>query len=100
MCVAGGSKEERRNVRKLVERYDGLFLDDPFVDLDTCSHMLVWKAEGNFLTTKLYHCTSNCIGEQFDAAVINLHCTSKLTIQQCETRHAAARANVQRAEYL
>lgn len=63
MCVAGGSEEERRKVKELVERYDGLFVNDPLVDLDTCSHMLVWKAEGNFLTlcyTKYFiHCTSN-----------------------------------------
>ena len=64
VCVAGGSKEERRKVKELVERYDGLFLDDPVADLDTCSHMLVWKAEGNFLTIQQYHfihCTSNYI---------------------------------------
>ena len=44
VCVTGASKQDCSRVKKLVEQYDGLYV--PYVDLDNCSHLLVWKAEG------------------------------------------------------
>ncbi len=57
VCPAGGSIKQKGLVQSLVERYSGLY--DENMDIDTCSHLLVWKLEGTFKFTVAN--TSYCV---------------------------------------